>query len=227
MASPTYPPDRESEFVPWAQNFKLKIAIDPTAKGITAAMATANGLKFDAFLVKWDLCQDPATKTKMAVQQKNTLKDDLIKDIRTLSQMIQKFPGTTDAMRVDLGLPVRSGASPINPPTEKPILEVRRIDGRRVFVRLRSIDSEGRSKPEGVIGASICSFVGSVPPVDINAWRNEGESTRTDFEIEFPASIPAGSQVFLTAYWKSPRLMSGPACDPVGIYLGGGLSMAA
>jgi hypothetical protein len=131
-------------------------------------------------------------------------------------------------MRVDLALPVRDVApSPINPPTERPVMEIVEVNGRIVTIRLRQIGSPSRAKPAGVWGASVCSFVGATPPSDITAWKTEGESTRTDFDVEFAASIPAGSQVWLTAYWKNPRLMSGPACDPISIYLGGGLAQAA
>jgi hypothetical protein len=228
MATSSYPPNRESELVPFSLNFKTKIALTPTAYGLTALQATGYGTKHDDFVAKWNVCQDPATKTKMAVELKNASKSVLLDDLRMLGRIVQNFPGTTDAMRIDLGLPVRDPApSPINPPTEKPVLEIVKVHGRLVSVRLRSMDSEGRGRPPGVWGASICSFVGSAPPTDVGAWKLEGESTRTDFDVEFASTVPAGAQVWLTAYWKNPRLMSGPPCDPISIYLGGGLAAAA
>ena len=228
MSANDFPPRRESMFVSFSANFKAKIIAGPTAVGLTTLQATNYGTKHDDFVAKWNVCQDPATRTKMAVQSKNTSKSLLVAELRFLARIIQVFPGTTDAMRVDLGLRVRDVTpSPINRPTEKPVLEVVRVNGRTVTVRLRSAASERRGRPPGVAGATICSFVGSAPPSDIAAWRTEGDSTRTDFDVEFGPGIPAGSQVWLTAYWKSPRLMSGPACDPVSIYIGGGLSAAA
>ena len=228
MATSNYPPNREADLVPWSANFDQKITASASTYGLTAAQATSYGTKHDDFVAKWNVCQNPATKTKVAVEQKNASKAVLISEIRLLGRIVQSFPGTTDAMRIDLGLPVPDTTpSPINPPTEKPVMEIVRVDGRTVSIRLRSPDSEGRSKPPGVIGASIFSFAGAAPPADVSAWKSEGESTRTDFDIEFPATLAPGTQVWLTAYWKSPRLMSGPACDPVSFYLGGGMAAAA
>ena len=67
------------------------------------------------------------------------------------------------------------------------------------------------------------SFVGSAPPADIGQWVFQGSSTRTTFEVEFPATVPAGSQVFLCAFWFNPRSQSGPACQPISAYLAGGV----
>jgi hypothetical protein len=66
----------------------------------------------------------------------------------------------------------------------------------------------------------------SYPPARESELVPEGESTRTDFEVEFPSTVPAGTKVWLTAFWKNPRLMSGPPCAPVSIYLGDGVSQA-
>jgi hypothetical protein len=66
-------------------------------------------------------------------------------------------------------------------------------------------------------------FVGSAPPMDISQWKFETSTTRTSFDIEFPASVAAGSQVWLCAFWFNPRAQSGPACQPVTAYLAGGV----
>ena len=227
MAS-SYPPARESLLVPWSTNYDQKITASPTTYSLTPAMATAYNALHDDFVAKWNVCQVPSTKTPLAIEQKNAAKQLLIAEIRKLSRIVQNSPTTTDAMRVELGLPVPDVTpSPINPPTEKPVVEIVKVDGRTVTVRLRQPGSESRGKPAGVLGATVCSFIGATPPADIAGWKPEGESTRTDFSVAFPASVPAGTQVWITAFWKNPRLMSGPPCDPISIYLGGGVSQAA
>ena len=231
MPANEYPPRRESELVPYSANFRTKITTLTTAVGLTAAQATSYGTKHDDFVTKWNVCQNPATKTRMAVATKNASKSLLVAEFRVLARVAQNFPGTTDALRIDLGLPVRDVVpSPINPPTEPPVMEVVRVDGRRVTIRLRAVGSESRGKPDGVWGASVLSYIGvggATPPADLAAWKTEGESTRTDFDVEFATTVPAGSQVWLTAFWKNPRLIAGPACDPVNVYLGGGVALAA
>ena len=105
-----FPPRRESELVPFSQNFKTKIALAPTTYGLTALQATSYGTKHDDFVAKWNVCQDPATKTKMAVEAKNASKSVLLDELRMLARVVQNFPGTTDAMRIDLACRCGIGA---------------------------------------------------------------------------------------------------------------------
>jgi hypothetical protein len=93
---------------------------------------------------------------------------------------------------------------------------------------VHSADSARRGKPPGVAGCSICMYADALPlPTDLTQWTTIGESSRTIFEVELPASVAPGSQVYLIAFWKSPRLMSGPASTPVSVYIGGGVQQAA
>src|SRR4051794_13576553 len=103
MGANNCPPRRESELVPFSANLKAKITLAPTTYGLTALQATNYGTKHDDFIAKWNVCQDPATKTKMAVELKNASKEILVDEIRLLGRIVQNFPGTTDAMRIDLG----------------------------------------------------------------------------------------------------------------------------
>lgn len=221
-------PQKQSEFVPWAANYKTKLKATPSRYSVTVAQADENEDLYDAFLLKWNVCQVPATKTTPAVEAKNEALQTLRSNISMLARIINGSPTTTNEMRSELGLPQHAEtASPINPPTEKPVMEIVEIDGRIVRINLRTVGTPRRGKPPFVWGANVYSFVGDAPPSDINAWVLEGESTRPDFSVEFPASTPAGSRVFLCACWKSPRLMTGPACNPVEVYLGGGVSQSA
>ncbi|MGC4033573.1 MAG: hypothetical protein QM754_17945 [Tepidisphaeraceae bacterium] len=58
------------------------------------------------------------------------------------------------------------------------------------------------------------SYVGEVPPTDPSLYKFEGSTTKRDFEVQFPATVPAGATVYVCAFWFSPTAMSGPACTP-------------
>jgi hypothetical protein len=139
--------------------------------------------------------------------------------------VVNAFPSITNEQRIDLGLNPRDGEiSPINPPTEPPVMEVTGAIGRTLNVKVHGVDSTRRGKPEGVSGCTVFYFVGNTAPADITEWVFAGSSTRTSFDVEFPASVPAGSQVFLCAFWKNFRDQSGPACQPITAYLAGGVT---
>lgn len=218
----------EAEFRNVAANFNTKVGAAPTAYGLTAAQATALTGLFTAFDAAYEAAIDPATRTKGKIATKNEKRALLKENLRLLARIIQANPAVTDEQRIDLGLNVRDPVpSPINPPTEPPVLEILSAAGRVLKVRLRPLGAETRGKPAGVQGASVFTHVGANPPADIADWKFEGSTSRTNFDVEFAPAVPAGSQVWLSAFWYNPRAQSGPACEPVCAYIAGGVMNAA
>ena len=73
------------------------------------------------------------------------------------------------------------------------------------------------------------SYVGPVAPTDVNGWKYEGSTGRvTKIDVSFDSSLPAGTKVWICAFWFNGRKQSGPVCAPVSTNLpGGSVSMAA
>ena len=230
MATPNYPPPREADLITATQTFIDVATLAPATYSLTAGQLTTLGTKLTDFQTKWDTCQVPGTKTKVAVQQKNASKADLLAYLRTLVKIVQNAPTTNNTMRTELGIPLRDfEPSPIPPPGSAPILTVKKVWGHQVTVRLESAVSEGRALPPGVYGAQVYTFVGDEPAGDTQVWTNQGLVTRTQFLVQFPPSVPAGAKVWLTAAWVNPRGQTGTACTPVmsGIGYEGAEPMAA
>jgi hypothetical protein len=222
---PDFLPAKDADLLAWSSNFSAKITATPTAYGLTAAQATAYGSLHTAFSTALATASNPATRTRGTIAAKDAARDPLKANARDLARIINAFPSITNQQRIDLGLNPRSGTiTPTNPPDETPVMEVVSAIGRMLKIKLRAQDSSRRGKPDGVDGATVFSFVGSAPPADISLWKFEGSTTRTVFDLEFPASVPAGSQVWLCAFWFSPRAQSGPACTPISAYLAGGMT---
>ncbi len=225
MANRDFLPHKDADLLAWAQAFSTKITATPVAFGLVAAQATA----FAALLSTWsaDLATatDPATRTRAAISAKNDSRTPMKAEARELARVINAFPSITNEQRIELGLNPRSGTiSPIQPPQECPVMEVVSAVGRTLKVKLRAQDSNRRGKPDGVDGATCLTFVGSAPPADITQWKFEGSTARTTFDVEFPATVAAGAQVWLCAFWFNPRKESGPACQPISAYLAGGVT---
>lgn len=230
MAANRYPPGREADLITATQTFHDIANVSPVTYALTAPQLTQLATLLADFQTKWDVCQVPGTKTKVAVQNKNQSKVNLVAYLRSLVRIVQNAPTTTNAMRLELAIPERDlEPTPIPVPGSAPILTVTKVWGRQISVKLESAVSEGRGLPPGVLGAQVYTFVGAEPATDTQVWFNQGLVTRTTFLIEFPTTVPAGAKVWITAAWTNPRGQMGVACTPVmtGIGYEGAAPLAA
>lgn len=223
-----YLPSRDALLLDWSNNFHSMISSSPTTYGLTAGQATSYGTLNTSWSNAYTTATAPSTRTRGTIAAKNAARTLLKANARFLARIVQATATVTAQQKIDLGLTARDVIpSPINPPTEAPVLEIVAALGRTLKVNLRSVGSDRRGKPDGVHGASLFSFVGATPPADIEAWTFQGSTTRTSFDVEFAPAVPAGSQVWLTAFWFNPRSQSGPACTPISAYIAGGVAQAA
>lgn len=228
--SDRFPPAREADLVTWAGVFGTKISSAPTTYGLTAAQATLYETTRSAFVASYTTANTPLTRSPANIALKDDAKAALIAQIRLLAGIVQSAPGTTNPMRIELGLPERHlEPTPVPPPAYSPLIEVKSVSGRTARIRL--IDTANptrRGRPAGVDGAAVFSHVGAAPAADISGWKFEGNTGRTTVEVTFPSTVAAGATVWLTAFWFNRSKQSGPACDPVSANLpGGSVSMAA
>jgi hypothetical protein len=219
-------PDRDSLLLAWSLNFSNRITATPTTYGLTAAQATAYAAVHAAFATAL-AAVDPNERSKSLVAAKNTARDNLRTQARALAKLVDGTLTVTPAQRLELGLNVRKTPTPIPVPTASPFIETRQRYGTTVFVRI-SDGSGKRARPSGTQGARVYTFVGDTPPTDPQDWFDEGQTTRADVELLFPAETPPGTTVWITAAWYNPRGQLGPACTPVSTVLAGGaMRMAA
>src|SRR3954467_1442839 len=106
-------PSREAELVTWIGTFRSLITSAPTTYGLTAGQATAYGTLATNFINAYNIARADATRSPSNIIAKDEAKHLLIANTRLLAGIVQAFPGTTNQMRSDLGLTVRSQPSPI------------------------------------------------------------------------------------------------------------------
>lgn len=218
-------PARDTELLPWVLNLSEKLTATPTAFGATAAMATALEDLVDPYEAAQAVVMNPLTRTRATILIRDQARAPMKAMIREIARVVNAYPPITNDQRVSLGFtPRKSTATPIGPPQECPVLEIVQTMGRMVKIRLHGQDTNRRGKPDGVEGATVFSYVGNSAPADITLYKFEGSITRTSFNVEFPPTVPAGSQVWLCAFWFSPTSAPGPACQPVSAYLAGGVA---
>lgn len=221
MAS--YLPQTDSGLLAWATNFSTQISAAATTYGLTVEQVAAYSVLVEDYNTALTAATDPSTRGGSTVQAKNLARQALIAESRTLAMAVTNHPGVTDQQRYDLGLTVRDKQpTPVPPPTESPVLEIDSREGTIVTIRLHDGSSTRRGKPDGVIGASVFSYVGATAPVDIDDWKFQGNTTKTLVNVEFPVTTTPGTTVWLTAFWYNRRAESGPGCAPVSAIIAGG-----
>jgi len=224
-----FPPGGEADLISSASNFDVKTTSAPTTFGLTAAQCTSFHSTLQSFITARTTAIDPLTRSPANIVAKDIAKASLVAAYRQLAGIVQRFPGTTNFIRSELGLPLRNTEpSPIPPPAFAPLIDVKSAVGRTLRVRLFDAASPTRrGKPAGVSGAAIFSFVGASAPAALSDWTFEGNTGRTTVEIAFPPTVVNGATVWVTAFWFNPRKQAGPAADPVSANLPGGSVSAA
>ena len=224
-----WPPRREDELIPWSATFLAKILATPVTFSLTAAQAATYQALHDDFVAKWNTANDQTTRTPVAVNLKDVAKVALVKNARLLGGIVQRAGTTTNAMRLELGLPERDyEPTPIPVPSHAPLIEVVSTAGANVTIKLK--DATGykkRGKPLGCDGAAIHSYIGATPPADGKGWKFEGNVTRTKLVVVFDPATTPGTKVWITACWFNPRKEAGPAAAAVSANLPGGATVVA
>ncbi len=215
----------------WADNFSSRISAeaDPGVLGLDAVQVSAYAALQMDYDTKFTLATQPTTRGGATILAKNLAKKPLVSESRKLAMIVTNHPGVTDQQRYDLGLTVRDNEpTPVPVPSTAPTIDVKSMDGWTLSFRLHDGDATSRAKPTGVKGATIFSYVGDEAPVDVEAWKFEGNITKTDSKVVFPSTLAPGTKVFLTAFWFNTRAESGPAAMPVSRLINyGGMSQAA
>ena len=228
MPSSTYLPSTEAELRTWVQNFSIKLELDPTGFGTTTEQASILRGDYDTYVAAFTVAKDPDTNSKTNTRLKNEAKDVMVKKVRELVRIVQAWPGMTDAKRDSLGITVPDpDPSPAPIPSAGPTLEVVSVLGRTVVLKMKNADKTRRGRPVGAIGASIFAFIGPEVPTKLGDWEFVTLVTKTVEPVDFAASVPAGSKVWLTAFWYNRNGKTSPAGRPISTYLDDGLTMAA
>jgi hypothetical protein len=221
-------PTSDDGLLAWSLNLLDLITATPTAFGLVAADASSYQTVHDAYASALAAC-DPSQRNKTATVAKNQARTNLKAAATLLANKVYSTSTVTDAQKVELGIPPRSSPTTIGVPASAPVLEVILVMAWMARIRLRAASGASRGKLPGTAGASVFSFVGAEPPTDIASWKFEGSVGRVNkIDVSFDSELPAGTKVWLTAFWFNGRKQSGPACAPVSVNLpGGSVSMAA
>ncbi|MEM1445096.1 MAG: hypothetical protein AAGF84_03515 [Planctomycetota bacterium] len=219
----SYLPSEEGKLRDWFVNFLGKLSAGlPADYGLSDDEASDFADAANVFTAAYAVAIDPATRTKLTIQAKNTAKDAAVEQARRTVAIVQAWPEMTDVKRDDLQITIRDTTpTPIGVPSEAPELSVESVQGRLLNLRLREPGSTRRAKPGGVAQAWLYLYVGETEPTDFGVFKFEGTTSRTDPQVVVDADVPAGSRVWLSACWANGKGQPGPACAPVSTWTNG------
>jgi hypothetical protein len=232
MSIPVFPTKKDGDLALWAAGFFAKINANPATYGLTLPQAAGFGALNTAYQSAYAASQNPNTNSKQQIIAKNQAREDLLSAVngaRQLVGIVQAFPGTTNAMRGELGLRIPDvEPTPVPVPTVAPDLSIVSQSGRTARLRLRDAENpDSRGKPDGVVGFTILYHVGDEPPFVPQEWTLLIQHTRTLVDLEFPVTIQPGVKVWLTAYWYNTKAQTSPAAEAVMLRIGDTLAEVA
>ena len=225
-------PLKNSLLRPFADNFSTRISATPVPFGFSAGQATTLAGLVTSFTTAYDamtVARSAGERSTSLTAATKSAKAALLPVLRGYYEMAQGNPAVTDANKELLGITLRALPSKSSAPAFAPTLKVLSKDDRTIRLGLGdAAEPDRKGRPVGTAGASVFSFIGSAPPADLTEWVFQGNTGRTTVEINFDPSVPNGSTVYVTAFWFNGAKQSGPAADPLAVFLpGGGVSMAA
>jgi hypothetical protein len=216
-----YLPDSDAELLLWTANFSRLINLDPAAYGVTTVLASEYATLQAGYQAALSASTNPETRGERTVFLKNEARTKLVKQTRKLAQQINRAISVSDEQRQELGLTIRKiEPTPVPVPSEPPVITVRSVTGRRVSLEIGQLDVKSRAKPFGVVQATLFTFVGAVPPVELTGWAYYGPATKPRVTVAFDADVTPGTRVWFTATWQNTRGESGPASEPISYEFG-------
>jgi hypothetical protein len=217
----------EADVVAGSANFAARIAAGYAGYGLSAAQSAAFGVLNATLQTAHAASVEPGTRTSVAVAAKTHALRAMRAYAISLGRIVAATRTVSDAQLIELGLLPRPTRRPIGPPTTAPAVEIRAVHGRIVTIRVRPAGSYRRGIEHGTAGANLYSYVGPSAPTDPRDWHFERMTTRANAQVAFPADVPNGALVWLSARWVSKRGAGGPASEPVPFTLAGGAALPA
>lgn len=232
---PDFLPRRAADLLSWSANFDRLINLDPQAYHLSGEQAAAYAQAHAEFVAALRAAHDPATRGGSTINTKLGAEARLRREARMLAKIVRAALRDDLIARYDLGLcPSRPSRAQRAKPDTAPVLRVDWPRGHVVPVRLRDAASpDSTARPRDVRGALVFVCIGEhappwspretppTPDADGPHWMLHRGASRGRLMVTFPAELPPGTKVWITAAWSN-RHGAGPFASPVHAHLGEG-----
>ena len=214
------PPTTDLALKEWATTASTLLAAEFAAYGVTTLQAQEFSELSADYANKLTAAKTPESRTPLALNARDEAKAALLTYARALAKMIGGNPNVTNQQRLALGLHIPKPRTPQHAPTTEPSVDIKTVGATSVNFRVHGGDALVRRLPAGVMGLTVWTFIGDVPPLEYIEWQCQGPYTRPTVSLDFDAQLPEGGRVWIAACWFN-RHGSGPMSMPVDVRLAG------
>jgi hypothetical protein len=207
-----YMPRAEGKFLTWINTFLGYLKEKLTAFNFPPEKLKELEDNRDEFAEALAMTEKPATRTSVAVKEKNAARKKLERNTRrAISEYLAKNHVLTDADRETLGLTVyKTTRTPAPVALTYPYYHVDTSMIRRLIVHFRDQkEIASRAKPPGQHGVEVRWAISEAPVVTIKNLVNTAFDTRTPFTLEF-SEHERGKKVYFCLCWCNNRGRRGP-----------------
>jgi hypothetical protein len=166
----------------------------------------------DEFSLKLDAAENPATRTKLSVQAKNTVRTTLKAKVRlSVKEYLTYNHAVTDEDRDGLGIPIhKTTRTPSQVATTYPDYDIDSGTIRRLILNFYDQgQKKSKAKPDGQHCAEIRWAMRDTPPASLKDLVNSSVDTHTPFTLEFDEN-ERGKTVYFCLCWENTRGEKGP-----------------
>jgi hypothetical protein len=213
-----------SDFVPrpdavfdvWQNNLSNKAEAAATRLGIPAAAITSLRAKQSRWAVAFKAAEDPETRTKATVREKQEAREDYEAALREFVKAWLTYnPAMTDVDRENFGLPVHdTKPTPAAAITTRPEVEVDFKEIQKHILSVRDTGIKGAGKPAHAAGFEIWRKVGGDAPATDADWQLVVQAPHSPHALNY-AEVESGLRVYYRVRWMNTRGVPGPWSEPV------------
>jgi hypothetical protein len=206
-----YIPRADRTFNQWQDNLLNKAEAAAERLNIPPDAITAIRAKQARWTKAFKATEDPATRTKATVKEKQEARAAFEHDVRVFNNAyLIHNPAMTDVDRENFGLPVHdTKPTPAPEITSCPELEVNFNSIQRHMLTARNAETWGIGKPAHVAGFEIWRKVGDPAPADDIDFQLVVQATRSPYVLNYHKE-ESGLRVYYRARWMNTRGVPGP-----------------
>lgn len=208
-----YIPGVEAKLVTWTGEFLATLQSKPAGSlPISADRIAEYVTSRNRFLEYYSLANNPNTRNKPNINQKNEYKKTLIRSTRSIVDVLQSWPQMNNTLRDELGIPRRgTKPTPMPVPAKSPVIAIVSVVGRTVTMDIMQGKSQ-KGKPRGAVGANIFVAYGDEHPEGAIGWTLLTGTGKTRLTVRL-GNTDAAETVWINACWLNGRRESGPSMD--------------
>jgi hypothetical protein len=221
----SYLPTREADLKTFAENFAALIVAAPANYALVANDATAIDQATQDFVTKWNLVQNPGTRTAPSLAAKDAAKTTLTAILRGYAMLIKSNRAVSDQAKIALRIGVYDFVrTAVAAPTTRPQVSVVGVDIKQHELHFAdSTTAEKKAKPAGAQGLQLFYLVapaGTPAPEDPLSARFYAVLTKPSLTMRFTAA-DSGKTAWYMARWQTATGLVGPWSVPVSMPVAG------